>query len=170
MTYRVTKGGLAVTADTAAELQIAIACLTEMISDEVVHDGRVEVNAPAWRVGGPRDEMPIGRAYLGDHVDGPYGVTADAMVPDIPRLAVVPDPGMPQHITVSRKNREVLDAIILFNEGVSTNSLETLLGIKPVIIASRIQALKGAGLVAKVPGHRRWVATTLARRAKLVTG
>jgi hypothetical protein len=57
MTYRISKGDLTVTADTEAELQIAIACLTEMTHGYETKlpsmSVPIEVNAPEWRVGGP---------------------------------------------------------------------------------------------------------------------
>jgi hypothetical protein len=51
--YRIAKGELTVTADTEAELQIAIACLTETVVNGV------PAGAPAWRVGGPPDSKPL---------------------------------------------------------------------------------------------------------------
>lgn len=186
MTYRISKGDMTVTADTEAELRIAVAMFNERGS------------APAWAVGGPRDVTPIGRAYLGEAMqpDIPYGITTEAG--ERPKLVAVPNTDKQlydsmsesakalfdaltppdehpysaavQHITVSRRNREVLDAVMLFPEGVSTSSLATLLGIKQGVIAGRVQALKDVSLIEKVQGHRLWAATTLARRSKLVTG
>lgn len=108
----------------------------------------------------------LGEAMVPDVPYIPYAMTTEAS--EKPKLVAV-DP-LPQHITVSRRNREILEAVMLFPEGVSTGSLATLLGLKQVVVAGRVQALKAALLVEKVPGHRLWQATTLARRSKLVTG
>jgi hypothetical protein len=162
MTWTVTKDGVSVTADTEAELAIAIAVLN---TDTTVAE-RVsveEVNA-------------IGRGYLGEALPFPYATVEE---PPKPKLAVVstesddsdaPRLGTPQHVTVTPKNREVLEAVMLFPEGVSTASLATLLGLKQVTVSARIQSLKNQNLVEHVPHHNLWRATTLARRAKLVTG
>jgi hypothetical protein len=178
MTYRISKGDLTVTADTEAELRIAIAMFNVAMFNErstwVPEPLPALVNAPDWRVGGPRDVTPIGRAYLGEAMqpDIPYGMTTEVGERERPRLVALkcPDDPAVQHITVSRRNRAVLDAVTLFSEGVSTGSLAILLGLEQGVITGRVQALKKAGLVEKVQGHRLWVATTLARRGKLVTG
>jgi hypothetical protein len=177
--YTVAKDGVSVTADTEAELRIAIAVLNTPVGSLHLP---VAVNAPApsWRVGGPPDEKsyPVGDYGTSmvprPNLD-PYGVTADRLAEleeDAPVLSLVltesSDSVAPQHIPVSRKNNEILEAIMLFTEGVGTSGLTQLLGIPQVIVASRIQALKSAGLVEKIPGHRLWRATQLARRAKLV--
>lgn len=161
MTYRISKGDLAVTADTEAELQIAIACLTES------YETPVAVNAPAWRVGGPAGFMqpdpPIGTAYLGEY-------TSEATVlPDgyyAPKLAVVPD--ALQHISVSAVNLEVLEAVMLFPEGVTSKGIQQLLGLSDTTASGRVQTLREQGLIERLPHRNIWRATELARRSKLV--
>jgi hypothetical protein len=103
------------------------------------------------------------------------GTLGDALPPDdddptsYPLLKAVPILPAPQHISVSRKYREVLEAVMLFPEGVSTGSIATLLGTTDKTVGGRMQQLKQRNLVELVPGHRLWRATTLARRAKLVS-
>lgn len=169
---RITKGDITIECETQADVRLALG----VFADVDVPALPEVVNAPAWRVGGPRAWKPDPLPPLG------VGLLGEAMVPDIPYIPydmikaseekpklVAVDP-LPQHITVSRRNREILEAVMLFPEGVSTGSLATLLGLKQVVVAGRVQALKAALLVEKVPGHRLWQATTLARRSKLVTG
>jgi hypothetical protein len=160
MTYRISKGDLAVTADTEAELQIAIACLS-------VGYERQAVNAPGWRVGGPAGwpDPPIGTAYLGEY-------TSEATVlPDgfyAPKLAAVPDADAPKHISVSAVNLEVLEAVMLFPEGVTSKGIQQLLGLSDTTASGRVQTLREQGLIERLPHRNIWRATELARRSKLV--
>lgn len=166
--YRISKGDLTVTADTQAELQIAIACLTRGYqADKTVGAVHlpVEIDAPDWRVGGPR-------ATVGD------GKPALAVVPTESHDSDVftglqgnhpmADDGAPQHIPVKSKQLDVLEAVLLFPEGVPTRGVAQLLGLTDKAAGQRMQALKNAGLVELVPHSSRWRATLFARRAKLV--
>jgi hypothetical protein len=201
--YRISKGDLTVTADTEAELQIAIACLTEMTRGyEKELPGiniPVKVNAPDWRVGGPRpdplaqplDELRTqlekleankpklvavqdreqqnaqafselhdlaeeSRHYLQDD-DAPSG-----------RMHVDMGFDVPQYIPVSAKKLDVLEAVLLFPDGVPANGVAQLLGLTQKMASGRLQMLRVAGLAELVPHTNSWRATTLARRAKLV--
>lgn len=180
---RITKGGINIVCDTQADVKIAMAALTDVDEPALPNMTEAFADAPAWRVGGPVNRQreplpPIGSGVIAHYAESEH--EGHEHVPLKPKLVAVGklqddtrvdvEFNVPQHITVSRKNREVLDAVILFSEGVSTSSLSTLLGLKQVVVASRLQALKTDGLVAKIPHHRLWAATSLARRAKLVTG
>lgn len=173
MSWLVTKDGVSVSADTEAELRLAIAVLTGTVEEKpmgAVHLP-IEINAPAWRVGGPPD-VEVLRAQ------GQY--PADVWTPDVdddPRPLTLVKSESPdsvtesptvQHIPVRALLLDVLNAILLFPEGVESRGVAELLGITEKSIGNRIQRLKAAGLVEKVPHHRQWRATQLARRAKLV--
>jgi hypothetical protein len=175
MSWLVTKDGVSVSADTEADLRLAIACLTTPQADCSLGSVHlpVEINAPAWRVGGPPDSKPLPPI----EVRGQY-VTADQLAEleeDKPVLTLVSESDdsvaespTVQHVPVRAILLDVLNAILLFPEGVESRGVAELLGLTDKSIGNRIQRLKGAGLVEKVPHHRQWRATQLARRAKLV--
>lgn len=77
----------------------------------------------------------------------------------------------PQHIPVTRCCLDVLEAVLLFPEGVYAKGIGELLGISPKskAVGGRLQKLATMGLV-EHPHHNRnlWRATPLARRSKLV--
>jgi hypothetical protein len=76
-----------------------------------------------------------------------------------------------QHIPVTRCCLDVLEAVLLFPEGVYAKGVGELLGISPKskAVGGRLQKLATMGLV-EHPHHNRnlWRATPLARRSKLV--
>lgn len=178
MSWHVSKDGIDVVCDTEEELAVAVAVFRH-----------IEQAKPNWIVGGPVDAellraqgkyppdtvadlppMPDVFAGLkGNHplADRPAPL---ALVPPTESPDSVPNPVMPQHISLPRKQNEVLEAVILFPEGVTTNSLSTLLGVSQMVVSGRIQELKVKGLIEKLPGHKAWRATQLARRAKVVCG
>jgi hypothetical protein len=201
--YRISKGDLTVTADTEAELQIAIACLTEMTRGyEKELPGisiPVEVNAPDWRVGGPRpdplaqplDELRTQLEKL--EADKPKLVAVQdreqqnaqafselhdlaeesrhyLQDDDAPSGRMHVDMGfdVPQYIPVSAKKLDVLEAVLLFPDGVPANGVAQLLGLTQKMASGRLQMLRVAGLAELVPHTNSWRATALARRAKLV--
>jgi hypothetical protein len=157
--YSITLGGITVTADNEAELRLAIAVLNTPLGS--LHMP-VAVNAPApsWRVGGPPDPKPL-----------PPIPNERIAVPK-PVLRAVPtespDSVAPQHVSVTRLHLDVLEAVMLFPEGVTTRGVSQLLGLSNKTAGGRIQGLKRQGLIEKLPGHKSWRATTLARRAKIV--
>jgi hypothetical protein len=203
--YRISKGDLTVIADTEAELQIAIACLTEMTEKELPGISiPVKVNAPDWRVGGPRDSFPdVGTTASADQLPLMPGGHIEV---DKPKLVAVQDReqqnaqafselhdlaeesrhylqdddapsgrmhvdmgfDVPQYIPVSAKKLDVLEAVLLFPDGVPANGVAQLLGLTQKMASGRLQMLRVAGLAELVPHTNSWRATTLARRAKLV--
>lgn len=175
--YRITKGDMTVTADTEAELQIAIACLTEMTRGYESRSN-LAAAAPDWRVGGPvlgRDIEAVANSPMVWRDSGPVdpvaiGIELDA-ADDKPTLSLVPTESNDsdvQHIPVRAKQLDVLEAVLVFAEGVQCKGIEQLLGLPEKAVSGRIQCLKKAGLVELVPHSTRWRATQLARRAKLV--
>lgn len=174
MSWRVSKDGINVVADTEAELAIAIAVLR--------HD---EPARPAWAVGGPADKVltpngiQVGTVHLPVVPDSFTGLQGNHPLADKPSLSlVVPTESddsvvenhTVEHISVTRREREMLEAVMCFSEGVSTASLATLLGLSLKVAGSRVQQLKRRGLVEKLPHRKLWVATHSARRAKVVSG
>ena len=170
MSWTVKKGGLSVSADTEEELRIALAVLSNghvanvpslhiPIEADIVgaQGGRPE---PSWRVGGPPDDKPDDKPD-----DDPKPL---ALVRPTESCDSVPESTTVAHIALSPPHMETLDCILLFTEGVSASGIATLTGIKNGTAHSRIQHLKRKGLVERVKGHELWVATPLARRAKLV--
>lgn len=175
MSWTVTKDGVSVTADTQAELAIAIAALnTDATVAEPKAIGTVhlpvaaKLDVPPWAVGGPSPNNPVANIF--PPVDGDDD-------PQPVKLGIVRDtesddsdvkPATVQHIPVSAKLLEVLEAVMLFPEGVGCPGISTLLGLTVKTVTGRMQMLKKQGLVETVPHHRAWRATELARRAKLV--
>lgn len=172
MTYHVSKDDVHVLCDNESELRIAIAVLNSptVASVHIPVVPHIEAAVPDWRVGGP----------VHPYVPNTQGISADeldSLEDDKPALTLVPptesDDSVPevptvQHIPVRAKLLEVLECIMLFPEGVESRGVCELLGVGDKGVGNRIQRLKQAGLVEQVPHHRRWRATQLARRAKLV--
>jgi hypothetical protein len=158
-----TKGDMTIRCETEAELRIARAVFSE--PDEVTEMGEIE-------------SLAIGVGYLGEY-DPQLSTLPDGDYRSSRHLAVVSEPetesddSVPkdttvQHVPVSRRNLDVLEAVMLFPEGVPASGLGTLLGLTSHTVHGRLQSLKRAGLVEGVPGHELWRATPLARRSKLV--
>jgi hypothetical protein len=151
---RITKGDIVLECETQADLQLALSVLCEPVDVPALPSMHVpvEVNAPAWRVGGPTE---------------PY-------VPELPNdepsgnMRVNMGFDTAQHISVPSKQLDVLEAVKLFPEGVSCKAVGELLGLSDKQVGGRIQQLRRANLIEHVPHHNLWVATPLARRAKLV--
>lgn len=149
---RIVKAGLEFQCDTADDVRLAMGVLND------VYMGPFN-DSPSWRVGGPPvdpdpDDDPMAR-----------GLELVTKISDtVTEVCSIE----PQYIPVRAKCLEVLEAVMLFPDGVPCSGLETLLGLSEKQVSGRVQMLKRAGLVESVPGHRLWRATTLARRAKLV--
>lgn len=159
MTYHVSKDDVHVLCDNESELRIAIAVLNSPASVSMP----VEVNAPPWRVGGPA--VPYVPYPYPDEDDDPPALT---LVPPTESDDSVTKPATVQHVSLSKVHREMLEAIMLFPEGVTTKSMMILLGLTEKQAGGRIQGLKKRGLIERIPGHWSWRATDLARRAKVV--
>jgi hypothetical protein len=169
---RITKGDITLECETQADVRLALGVFADVdepplpsVAVVPVVNG-VPVGAPEWRVGGPPDPKPlppIADEYYPQPPDGgpPEGFRVLRAVPTESGDSV-------QHVPVRALLLDVLNAIMLFPEGVETRGVAELLGLTDKSIGNRIQRLKDAGLVEKVPHHRRWRATQLARRAKLV--
>ena len=157
------KGDMVIRCETEAELRIARAVFAE--PDEVAEMASL----------GEIESLAIGLGYLGDYAPA-RSTLPDGIYRSTPHLTVVPEvevshgDSVPtvQHIPVSARNMEVLDAVMLFPDGVPSNGIAELIGVPSPIVSGRLQILKDSGLVEKVPGHRAWRATQLARRSKLV--
>lgn len=174
---RISKGDIAIDCETQAELQIAIACLTEMMR------GYEPQPLPEWRVGGPPD-VEVLRAqgqYPADTISLPDDVPSGRMSVDMGFIDTESDDSdepflplatvgtiAPQHIPVSVKNMAVLDAVMLFPEGITVKGVSSLTGLEVKTVGGRMQMLKSKGLVELIPHKLDWRATQLARRAKLV--
>jgi hypothetical protein len=171
---RISKGGIDILCDTQADVRIAMAALTDgdepalpAVSVVPVVNG-VPAGGPAWRVGGPPDRT----IREGDFMTPDLLAELEEDKPAL-RLVSESDDSVSesptvQHVPVRAILLDVLNAILLFPEGVESRGVAELLGLTDKSIGNRIQRLKGAGLVEKVPHHRQWRATQLARRAKLV--
>jgi hypothetical protein len=183
MSWTVTKDGISVSADTEAELAIALAVMRDVAQENPVGSVHlpVAVNAPSWRVGGPPDGKPLppiaadeGYPYdVGERVRVSMGFIEDDDDPPVLTLVSESDDSVTelptvQHIPVRAILLDVLNVILLFPEGVEARGVCELTGFSDKAIGNRIQRLKNMGLVEKVPHHRQWRATQLARRAKLV--
>ena len=183
---RITKGDIVLECETQADMRLALGVLADVDVPALpsMHIP-VEVNAADWHVTGPvtgggggwepEPLPPIGSGVVAHYVEG------DAMTPDLleqvearkPKLVAVPESGElsswpSQCIPVRAKQLDVLEAVLLFPEGVPVAGIAQLLGLTDKTVGQRIQTLKNAGLVEHVPHHHLWRATTLARRAKLV--
>lgn len=184
---RVTKGDINILCDTQADLKIAMAALMDEDEPALPDIEALHIEAlraagqypadvvPGWRVGGPSAHNPVPH---------PYPVPeADEVTEGAPRLSVVdtePDSDAPSgrmnvdmgfelhYIPVRAKQLDVLEAVLLFPEGVPVKGVAQLLGLTEKAVGQRMQSLKKDGLVELVPHHHLWRATTLARRAKLV--
>jgi hypothetical protein len=152
---RIAKGDITLECETQADLRLALGVFADVDKPVLpaVHLP-IEVNAE-----------PIGRAYLGDQLpeDAPKPW---AEVGEQAKLKLVSS--APQHIPVRAKQLDVLEAVLLFPEGVPAKGVSQLLGLTDKAVGQRMQSLKRDGLVELVPHHNLWRATTLARRAKLV--
>lgn len=166
---RITKGDITLDCETEGDVKLALAVLTfdetaalPSVSVYPVVNGQA-VAPPAWRVGGPSDPVNYGDAMTAD-------VLAE-LEEDKPVLSLVTeshDSVAVQHVSVRDRQLDVLDAVLAFPEGVTCKGVGELLGLTDKSVGGRMQLLKRAGLVEKLQGHHAWVATTLARRAKLV--
>lgn len=184
---RITKGGIHILCDTQADLKIAMAALADVDEPALpaVHLP-VEVNAvhhvneatgerevvgysPAWRVGGPVPSQAVSSHLypVPEADDITEGAPSDSDAPS-GRMNVDMGFEVPQYIPVRAKQLEVLEAVLLFPEGVPCRGIGQLLGLTDKTVGQRMQSLKREGLVEMVPHHHLWRATTLARRAKLV--
>lgn len=153
---RIIKGEITLECETQAEVQIAFTVLENlsatvdvpplpemMVPDLIPEEYKVRVNAPAWRVGGPS--------------------TATLKL-----VETESNDSVPQCIPVASVHLDVLEAVMLFPEGVPCKGIEQLLGLNDKQVNGRTQSLKRAGLIERIEHSHRWRATTLARRAKLV--
>lgn len=141
---RIIKGGLEFQCDTADDIRLALGLLADLQPQPQAS------LVPDWQVGGPPDVKRV------------FEVVPDAEDDVVESIA-------PQHIPVSRRCLDVLEAVMIFTEGVPVRGVCELLGLGTEVVGGRMQMLKNRGLVETVPGHSRsWRATTLARRAKLV--
>src|SRR3954468_4716220 len=115
MSWLVTKDGVSVSADTEAELPLAIAALTVAETPVGSVHLPIEVNAPAWRVGGPPD--------VDDDDPRPLTLVKSESPDSVPESPTV------QHVSLSRQLPVVLDAVLLFPEGVTVKGVCQLLGL-----------------------------------------
>lgn len=172
---RITKGDITLDCETEGDVKLALAVLTfdeaailPSVSVYPVVNGQA-VAPPEWRVGGPRPVPLAGDAMTADMLaeleeDKPVLSLVNTAEP----VLGVPVLQAPQHISVRDRQLDVLDAVLAFPEGVTCKGVGELLGLSDKSVGGRMQLLKRAGLVEKLPGHHSWRATTLARRAKLV--
>jgi hypothetical protein len=142
---RIVKNGITFECDTADDVRLAMSVLEPVptVADE------------SWSESDDSDETFL--TIVPNHVDLESDLRAG-----------IDYPSPPKHVAVKRIMLDVLEAVMLFPEGVETRGVATLLGLTEKAASNRIQSLKRDGLVEMVPHHHRWVATTLARRAKLV--
>lgn len=168
---RITKGDIVLECETQADMRLALGVLADVDVPALpsMHIP-VEVNAPAWE---PTPLPPIGSGVVAHYTDKDYGMVTEPGEPGKPKLVAVPESGElsswpSQCIPVRGKQLDVLEAVLLFPEGVPVAGIAQLLGLTDKTVGQRIQTLKNAGLVEHVPHHHLWRATTLARRAKLV--
>lgn len=181
---RITKGDIVLECETQADMRLALGVLADVDVPALpsMHIP-VEVNAADWHVTGPvtgggggwepTPLPPIGSGVVAHYTDKDYGMVTEPGEPGKPKLVAVPESGElsswpSQCIPVRGKQLDVLEAVLLFPEGVPVAGIAQLLGLTDKTVGQRIQTLKNAGLVEHVPHHHLWRATTLARRAKLV--
>jgi hypothetical protein len=169
---RVIKGDITFECESEDDLRLALGVLTETTEFpklellQPVPVGNVDValggyhgqggqgdvttlpTPPSWRVGGPPQS-----AFGDDETE-----SDDSESPTV------------AHISVSKLESEILEAVMLFSEGVTVGSLAQLLGMTRKQVGGRVQMLKRKNLVEKMQGHHTWRATTFARRAKVVAG
>jgi DNA-binding transcriptional ArsR family regulator len=81
-------------------------------------------------------------------------------------LALAPSP--PPMVLVRRILMEVLDVVLTFPEGITSQGISQLTGVRVSTISHRLTRLKRLGLVESVEHSINWRATGLARKAKLV--
>jgi hypothetical protein len=82
-------------------------------------------------------------------------------------LALAPSP--PTMVPVRRVLLDVLDVLLTFPEGITGKGIAQLAGVNASVISHRLTRLKRQGLAEGIPGTINWRATTLARKAKLVS-
>lgn len=196
MSYVVSKGDLTVSADTEAELLIAIAALRNGGGFNHVYDGPLEappkltginVHLPGELSSDPKpyayppefSQPDIGYSFdhdkakfvavpveQADYADDPSPMARSLELVEESRSMI--ESIASQLIPVSRRNLEVLEAVMCFPEGVPNRGLQQLLGLREGQISGRLNTLKVKGLVELIPHSLAWRATQLARRSKLV--
>lgn len=168
---RITKGDITLECEDLTDLKLALGVLTECEAAVVPSVYLpIDAAAPDWRVGGPADIVKpadYAATAMGDLAASFLGKADDKPALSLVQSESSDSVGL-QHIPVSAVHYETLECIMVFAEGVPATGISQLLGVKVGTVHSRLQALKHQGLVERVRGHQLWVATPLARRAKLV--
>src|SRR3954471_12295173 len=124
MSWLVTKDGVSVSADTEAELRLAIAALTVAETPVGSVHLPIEVNAPAWRVGGPPD--------VDDDDPRPLTLVKSESPDSVPESPTV------QHVSVRALQLDVLEAVFAFPEGVTCKGVAELLGLTDKTVSGRM--------------------------------
>lgn len=78
-----------------------------------------------------------------------------------------PEPAPRLRISLRPKNKETLDGILAFDEGIPASGIAKLLDISESTASGRIQKLRKLRLIEKIPGTTMWRGTEKARTAEI---
>lgn len=175
---RIIKGDIILECDTQADVALAVAALTGIdfpalpeipfpyipVANIVDPDGFVDEACGAAVLGETESDDSVQTGHLKIAATIPAAESALRAVPTLESVATI----APQLIPVRRRQLDVLEAVLLFPEGVPGKGISQLLGLSEKTVSGRMQSLRRDSLVEMVPHTHAWRATSLARRAKLV--